>query len=100
MLHCMKMRQKYYNVDCSKQDWKARSFPVAFLYSTSQKSLRLWFNWIILRNLIHQELQVHGAFALMPVVFNPLGPGCALNVDQDSRGGVLQLDHDDGLQVA
>lgn len=40
------------------------------------------------------------ASALENVVFNALGPSCALDVDQDPGGGPVQLDHDDGLEVS
>ena len=50
--------------------------------------------------LVHQELDVNQASFSFAVVFDALGPSPALNVDEDTGCRVLQLNHDNGLEVA
>ncbi len=43
---------------------------------------------------------MHGALPLLEIMFHSPGPGCALDVNEHPGFGILELHHDDGLQVA
>jgi len=65
-----------------------QAFPILMIYAFDA--------WL----LVHEELDVNRASPSFPVMLNSFGPSCAFNIDEDTRGWVLQLHHDDGLEVA
>ena len=48
---------------------------------------------------VHDELEVCESSTFEPAVLYVGGPGGALDIHENARHGVLQLDHDDGAEV-
>ena len=48
---------------------------------------------------VHEKFKMYGAPPPADIVFYPFGPRSALDINQHARGGVLQLHHDNGLEV-